>query len=696
MGRKFGRKIVSIAAVMSVLTTLVYTEAFAANNNSTTSDSESYYSNDTSDGTFIAVDMDGNVTHTAIEDVEAMDVEELEAIDNVEYEVVLEVEGEEIVVATLATEAEAEAEAEIIQEIIDEQPTAEAVLAEVGVESEAIPVAEPLVIEIQEQESVEEEFLEEEISSGIISNEEIANEEAANEEASSESTLVFSVTSDAASTQTSYNTNIQVSVKAATQEVSYGVVIISGYVEYKNEDGVTVSTHGSYAPDAAYLGTTGSTYIFRQSAASGYISTSSAYVVEYDTFIANGNIVSTYTTSNGNLYHNITTNNKSIASTIMVGYQQDYMSNNATYYSYDGHYFYTSYKTMVTDYKNGTYLNAINATNPYYNYYQFLSQRSTTNFTADQINEYLEYKLGSSSTSVLLGKGSDFISNQNTYGINALLTLGISINESDWGRSSFATERMNVFGHGAYDNDVYNAYTYTSVSASIIYHMESFMSLGYVNPKNWKYNGSNLGDKDVGANVYYASDPYWGEKAASQAYLIEAYFSDDTYDYNAYQIGVTSEVVYAYNELGGTSVYNTYSGNSKVIDNYPVIILDSVTYNDELWYKIQSDGVLTTDRTSVNTTSGAYSFSRDYVYVKASSIALVNDSDYEYVFMLGDVSGDSKISSVDYMMIKAHIMGTTYITGTYLLAADVNKDGSITSVDYMMIKGHIMGTYTIQ
>ncbi len=620
----------------------------------------------TSSENFIALDAEGNVTLTPIDEVETISTEELEAIDNVEYEVVLEVDGEEVVLATLATEAEAEVEAEVVQEIIDQESSVTAILEEVGVAPEEVGVSEI------ESDETEEVSVEEDEETGA---------------------MTFSISSESTSTRTSSNTTIQVSVKAATQAVDYGVVIISDYVTYKNEDGVTVSTHGGYAPDAAYLGTTGSTYIFRQSAASGYISTSSAYVVEYDDFIAAGNIVSTYTTSNGKIYHNITTDNKTIASTIMVGYTEDYMSNNKTYYSYDGHYFYTSYKTMVTDYKNGTYLNAINATSPYYNYYQYLSQRTTTAFTADQINEYLASKC--SSSSALLNTGAVFISNQNTYGINAMLTLGIAINESAWGSSGIASSKNNIFGHGAYDNDVYNAYTYDSISDCIAAHMDDFMSQGYTDPKNWKYNGACLGDKDVGANIYYASDPYWAEKAAAQAYGIEEYFSSSTYDYNTYKIGVTFEKIYAYANLGdSSSVYNSLSGNSKVVDNFTVVILDEVTYGGKLWYKIQSDGVLNSSRSAVSTTSGVYDFSRDYVYVLAESITLLNEDYDDYT--LGDVSGDGKITSVDYMRIKAHIMGTTYITGKYLLAADINDDGKISSVDYMMIKGHIMGTYTIK
>ena len=40
--------------------------------------------------------------------------------------------------------------------------------------------------------------------------------------------------------------------------------------------------------------------------------------------------------------------------------------------------------------------------------------------------------------------------------------------------------------------------------------------IGYLDPvTDGRYFGANLGDKGSGINVKYASDPYWGEKAAA-------------------------------------------------------------------------------------------------------------------------------------------------------------------------------------
>lgn len=65
------------------------------------------------------------------------------------------------------------------------------------------------------------------------------------------------------------------------------------------------------------------------------------------------------------------------------------------------------------------------------------------------------------------------------------------------------------------------------------------------------------------------------------------------------------------------------------------------------------------------------------------------------VIIRGDVNGDGKISSSDYVLIKNHIMKTSNLDDIKQLGADVNKDGKVSSSDYVLIKNHIMGYSTI-
>lgn len=75
-------------------------------------------------------------------------------------------------------------------------------------------------------------------------------------------------------------------------------------------------------------------------------------------------------------------------------------------------------------------------------------------------------------------------------------------------------------------------------------------------------------------------------------------------------------------------------------------------------------------------------------------IVTINGKEYDIV-VLGDTSGDGKISELDYVKIKNKITGSSKMTGAYLDAADVNKSGTITELDYVKVKNHITGASEI-
>ena len=56
----------------------------------------------------------------------------------------------------------------------------------------------------------------------------------------------------------------------------------------------------------------------------------------------------------------------------------------------------------------------------------------------------------------------------------------------------------------------------------------------------------------------------------------------------------------------------------------------------------------------------------------------------------GDVNGDGKITSSDYVLIKNYIMGTREMSEEEKKYADYNGDEKITSSDYVLIKNYIM------
>jgi len=60
------------------------------------------------------------------------------------------------------------------------------------------------------------------------------------------------------------------------------------------------------------------------------------------------------------------------------------------------------------------------------------------------------------------------------------------------------------------------------------------------------------------------------------------------------------------------------------------------------------------------------------------------------VAVLGDVNGDGKVKSTDYMRIKNYILKKSKLTDAEMAAADVNEDGKVKSTDYMRIKNYIL------
>lgn len=67
----------------------------------------------------------------------------------------------------------------------------------------------------------------------------------------------------------------------------------------------------------------------------------------------------------------------------------------------------------------------------------------------------------------------------------------------------------------------------------------------------------------------------------------------------------------------------------------------------------------------------------------------LNNQTYTIV-VLGDVNGDGKISSADYVRIKNMILKKVELTAEQKLAADANSDSKISSADYVRVKNYIL------
>lgn len=300
-------------------------------------------------------------------------------------------------------------------------------------------------------------------------------------------------------------------------------------------------TNGAYGADAAYLGTNSDGKIrFMLSGVTGTVSASEVELVDYSTVADN---VSYYTVSGGKLIHYISQNlNSSPTSNVNNGPAPFYLNEGGKYYSYDGRYFYTDYATMISDYQNGANgASAVNTGNPFTNYFQFLDMNSLSAYSGDELNNLLNTAMENAwvdpSASKLTGTGTSFVNYQNTYSVNALLSLGIAINESAWGTSYICQTKNNIFGLNAVDSSPNDASVYASVDDCIRGFMRDWMANGYLSSSDWRNHGEYLGNKGGGINVSYASDPYWGEKAAALAWNL------DTLGGNRDYLGTGSAVV---------------------------------------------------------------------------------------------------------------------------------------------------------
>ena len=83
--------------------------------------------------------------------------------------------------------------------------------------------------------------------------------------------------------------------------------------------------------------------------------------------------------------------------------------------------------------------------------------------------------------------------------MNALLSLGIAVNESAWGTSSICKNKNNLFGLNAVDTSPCQSADYfASVEDCIREFMSEWMADGYLSSSDWRNHGELLGNKAEG------------------------------------------------------------------------------------------------------------------------------------------------------------------------------------------------------
>lgn len=374
-------------------------------------------------------------------------------------------------------------------------------------------------------------------------------------------------------------------------------------------------------------------------------SASSTWKFDYYTKNSDGNLVHylcRYSATNKNTYYQSITVDKAPA----------FMTTNVRYYSADSLHYYTNPYDAAA---NNT--SAASFAGRHAIYYQLVSYRTKTSYTASQLDSYIAFVKGSAS--VYYGKANEFVKYQNLYGVNAAMEMAFANLESGYGTSSYAVNRYNLFGINAGDANPDDASYYESVGDCIAYHTRYILSRGYFDAYayintalppsfydvpddsrdgTWytggsykgdvSYFGAYTGNKHAGVNVRYASDPSHGEKIAGLMFAIDSRLGMK--DYDRYSIGLTNKATYVYEKPDTSSnlLYKIASRSTNRTSDYPVGMAVTILEQTGDFYKIISDMPLKayTDGTIYACNVWDYDHGASVAYVKKDCITLVRDN----------------------------------------------------------------------
>ena len=196
-----------------------------------------------------------------------------------------------------------------------------------------------------------------------------------------------------------------------------------------------------------------------------------------------------------------------------------------------------------------------------------------------------------------------------------------------------------------------------------------------------------MGNKSSGMNIKYASDPYWGEKAANYYYLFDK--DNGFLDYNYYQLGITTN--YGFNVRSEPNQTSSIPFTIKSL-NVPVIILEEVKgtyYNgSDIWYKVVSDMNLNGTRTSgVSCSYANYYNYNSYVYIHSSFIKKINKT-------INGKYNSINLQSNNYIY-KEYASGAKYTpkTGTILKNTNMYTTSSLNDKIGSLNKGMIVPVF---
>lgn len=276
-----------------------------------------------------------------------------------------------------------------------------------------------------------------------------------------------------------------------------------------------------------------------------------------------------------------------------IGPAPQFLQAGQRYRSVDGVHFRTPNNQLV-----GTH----------YPYFQFLNMRTTTNYSAAELDRWImqilaeREKLNSTykdatKKSKLIGIGTYLKQVEAQHRVNALFILATAVHESNYGMSANAQQKNNLFGIRVFDSTPEAGSKYVVPERSVDAFIAQYMNKNYIVPKGAYAKGGAPGHKSIGFNVSYASDPDWGSKIAGHMYRIDSALGqkdDGTYR-RAVTVPSTTLNVRAAASPTSNILY-TYPAKPKGISGvsgYPVVITAQQKGSDgRLWYRILTDEMI--------------------------------------------------------------------------------------------------------
>ncbi len=273
-----------------------------------------------------------------------------------------------------------------------------------------------------------------------------------------------------------------------------------------------------------------------------------------------------------------------------IGQAPSFMTPNVQYYSYDGVHFSDLQGTLQ---------------GIHYSYFQFLSIRTKSNYTAEELDRYIQQRLKEVTTkhptalqnSKLIGLGQYIKQMEAQHNVNALFILGAAMHESDSGMSKNAQEKNNLFGIQVFDSRPEQGLKYLRPEDSITAYVTRYVN-GEYGPQVGGYaKGAVAGNKTSGMNVHYASDPNWGSKIAGHMWRADKFLGNK--DRNVYERAITAysgNINVRSEPDANSSKLFSYKPKSLGVNDafgYPLVIIEKVTGSDGyVWYKVLSDSLL--------------------------------------------------------------------------------------------------------